>query len=225
MTFSRRIAFIAASTSLSLVMVSAEVLAASPPQPDDLTNVAAANPKVPGFAQRLLFTAEAGANGGVWQATLDVPSRVTNLQPFIGRGGFEGIQNDPDGNLWIVEDVGGATGTGANSTARRPNSYVYRFIPNDIHDLTKGGRLQALQVFDTHNAPITWGIDLTADQAAFTEGVKTLHTCGLSLNTRWITLATTDAAATAPGSDANALARAQGATPFKRPGRDRGRLI
>src|SRR5262249_32127197 len=38
------------------------------------------------FAQRLLFTAEAGSRGGVWQATLDVPSKANNLQPFIGRG-------------------------------------------------------------------------------------------------------------------------------------------
>ena len=28
----------------------------------------------------------------------------------IGRGGYEGVQNDSAGNLWIVEDVGGASG-------------------------------------------------------------------------------------------------------------------
>src|SRR5205814_7190338 len=59
------------------------------------------------FAQRLLFTSELGNQGGVWQATTDFPSRVEDLGGIMGRGGYEGIQNDSDGNLWIVEDVAG----------------------------------------------------------------------------------------------------------------------
>ena len=63
------------------------------------------------WAQRLLFS-EAGrtrrAQGGVWQGTLCVPRTVADLQRFLGRGGFEGIQNDDRGNLYIVEDVGGS---------------------------------------------------------------------------------------------------------------------
>ena len=169
------------------------------------------------FAGRLLFSAERGNAGGIWDATLDLPAKVRNLQPFIGRGGFEGMQTDADGNVWIVEDVGGATGTGANSAARRPNSFVYRFVPNDTRDLTQGGKIQALQVLGTGGSPITFNASLTADQAIFSPGVAELERCGLSLTTRWITLATTNAASTLPGPDDNALAKAAGATPFKRP--------
>jgi len=33
-----------------------------------------------------------------------------------------------------------------NSRTRRPNSFVYRFIPVNVSDLKQGGKLQALQV-------------------------------------------------------------------------------
>ena len=91
------------------------------------------------------FTAENGANGGVWQSTLDFPPLVEEISGILGRGGYEGIQNDSDGNLWIAEDVSGAKGA-VNNHARQPNSFIFRFLPNDKHDLTKGGKLQALQV-------------------------------------------------------------------------------
>src|SRR5262245_23074631 len=81
------------------------------------------------WAQPLLFTAELGSQGGVWQATLDFPSTVEDISGVLGRGGYEGIQNDSHGNLWIVEDAGGVNGsTGANlSHAKQPNSFIYRF--------------------------------------------------------------------------------------------------
>ena len=88
------------------------------------------------WAQRLLFTDENGANGGVWQSTLDFPPLVEDISGILGRGGFEGIQNDSDGNLWIAEDVSGAKGT-VNKNARQPNSFIFRFLPNDKHDLTR----------------------------------------------------------------------------------------
>ena len=169
------------------------------------------------MAKRLLLSVEAGSQGGIWDSTLEPTATVRNLQPWIGRGGFEGIQNDSAGNLWFVEDVGGASGTGANSAARRPNSYVFRFVPNDRTDLATGGKIQALQVLDSAGSPITFGTSLTADQAAFTAQVQALHTCGNSFAARWITLATTDATSALPGPDDNALARSLGATPFKRP--------
>lgn len=68
------------------------------------------------WAKRLLFTYEKGKEGGVWQATPDSPSTVEDISGALGRGGYEGIQNDSDGNLWIVEDVGGAAG--ATNTRR-----------------------------------------------------------------------------------------------------------
>ena len=66
-----------------------------------------------------------------------VPSTVDNLQGILGKGGYEAIQNDSNGNLWIVEDVGGSAGT-VNTHAKQPNSFVYRFVPYDATDLTAG---------------------------------------------------------------------------------------
>jgi hypothetical protein len=169
------------------------------------------------FSKRLLFSFEGGNRGGIWDATPEPPATVRNLQPFIGRGGFEGMQVDPDGTMWFIEDVGGATGTGANSAARRPNSFIYRFVPNDKTDFARGGKVQALQVLDSTGAPITFDAALTADQAAFTDQVRQLHTCGGDLRTNWVTLAVTDASSALPGPDDNALAKAMKATPFKRP--------
>src|SRR5262245_4323009 len=75
------------------------------------------------FAERLLFTAEGNGTttGGVWQADLGVPAKTDPLLGSMGRGGFEGIQNDSAGDVWIVEDIGG--GNKAGTAARRPNSY------------------------------------------------------------------------------------------------------
>ena len=87
------------------------------------------------WAKRLLMTAENGNKGGVWQATLDVPSTVDNLSNVLGKGGYEGIQNDDRGNVYIVEDSGGNAGgsTSPNTKAsKRPNSYIYRFLGTNL---------------------------------------------------------------------------------------------
>jgi len=158
------------------------------------------------FAQRILFTAEKGSAGGTFQATLDVPSTVESLAGSIGHGGYEGIQNDADGNLWIIEDVGGpADATGA----KKPNSFVYRFVPTNRHDLTRG-KLQALQL----DSRLTPGQPFAAD--TFSPDEQDLHTYGSVFKSRWVTLHDTATDGSAP-FDANALAKAKGATPFKRP--------
>ena len=71
---------------------------------------------------------EAAAASGRPRSTC--PRRSTDLTGIIGQGGYEGIQNDSDGNLWIVEDAGGPNGT-ANPHAKQPNSFLYRFVPDD----------------------------------------------------------------------------------------------
>ena len=76
------------------------------------------------FAQRLLFTAENSARGGVSGHRRDYPSRVRASRGVFGRGGYEGIQADSDGNIWLVEDVGGRVGT-AKAEAKQPNRFVY----------------------------------------------------------------------------------------------------
>ena len=63
------------------------------------------------------------------------------------------IQNDTDGNLWIVEDIGGANKPGSVN-AKFPNSFIYRYVPAHKGDL-KHGKLQALQVLNAAGTPIT----------------------------------------------------------------------
>ena len=170
------------------------------------------------FARRLLLTAELGANGGVWQATLDYPSSVEDISAVTGRAGYEGVQNDSAGQVWLVEDVGGATISGTR--VRIPNSFVYRFVPDDPSDLAKGGKLQALQVLSnaTHE-PITFqAIDAAHPNGnALSDDQKALHVYGSSFETRWVTVHDTETDTSGLPFDANALAKSAGATPFKRP--------
>jgi hypothetical protein len=166
------------------------------------------------WAKRLLFTAEGSNGGGVWQSTPDIPATVESLTGILGQGGFEGIQNDSDGNIWIVEDSGGTSGA-TNTHAKQPNSFVYRFKPNDVTDLTKGGVLQALQVTSLRTGqPIEFHAG-QPDADIKSGDTKDLHTYGQTFQTRWVTIHDT-ADGTAPFSATNA-AKAHHATPFKRP--------
>ena len=163
------------------------------------------------WAHRLLFTKEADNAGGVWQATLDVPSIVEDVSGVFGRGGYEGIQADSDGNLWIVEDVGGTT----VNNARQPNSFIYRFVPYDRSDLKAGGKLQVLTVKSkAHAGDIVFNGTPAVD--ILSQDVRDLHTYGLVFDTRWITIYDTAVSGTTTPFDANALAKGKG-TPFKRP--------
>lgn len=163
------------------------------------------------FAQRLIFTTE-NASGPEYQATLTFPSVVEDISGSIGRGGYEGVQNDPDGNLWIVEDVGGATSS-ATPHAKAPNSFLYRFVPTHRDNL-KSGKLQVLQVTSLRTGqPIAFH-DPATD--TLSPDVGDLHTYGNVFKTSWVTIHDTAVDGTTPFS-ANALAKAKGGTPFKRP--------
>jgi hypothetical protein len=162
------------------------------------------------FSKQLLLTAESKSpTGGVWAVQLtangDAETGKAVGLPALGSGGYEGIQNDSVGNVWIVEDIGGAGVSGG----KVPNSYLYRFVPVDKADLTKGGSLQALQVIRKNGTPALAGELATnpADQV-----VVDLHTYGTELKTTWVKVST--------GSvpfNATAAAAAAKATPFKRP--------
>jgi hypothetical protein len=166
------------------------------------------------FARRLLFTSEAGARGGVWQATLDLPSAVEDISGALGRAGYELVTNDSSGNVWLIEDSGGATGA-ANPHAKQPNSFVFRFVPVRPDDLHRG-KLQALQVISLRTGqPIAFHPG-QADADATSPDVADLHSYGNRFETHWITLHDTAIDGTAP-FDANAIAKARMATPFKRP--------
>ena len=168
------------------------------------------------FSQRLLFTAEGSLGGGVWQATLDVPSKVEALTGIIGQGGYEGIQANPQGQLIIVEDVGGPVGA-VNNFAKRPNSYVYRFLPTDPSDLKKGGKLQVLQVASlAHAGPIYSDFFASADLHILSQDELDLHTYGKTFDTAWVTIHDTAVDGTSP-FNSTTLAKGAHATPFKRP--------
>jgi len=164
------------------------------------------------FAQRLLFTSEGNgtSTGGVWQVTPDSPAVVEGLLGVIGRGGFEGIQNDSAGNVWLVEDIGGST---VETNAKLPNSFIYRFVPKNAHDLMQGGKLQALQVMSKANPgrPIEF-----QTASALTQDMTDLHTYGKVFDTSWVTVHDTDKDGTMP-FNANQAAKDNHATPFKRP--------
>ena len=165
------------------------------------------------WAKQILLTTE-NAAAPTYAVTPNVPSTVTDLSGSVGRGGYEGIQNDSAGNLWIAEDIGGAAkkdATGANTAAKVPNSYLYRYVPAKPGDLTHG-RLQVLQVDNADGQPIT-----QATQSALnTPDQLALHTYGATFDTRWITVHDTAVDGNA-AFNANTLALAKGGTPFKRP--------
>jgi hypothetical protein len=160
------------------------------------------------WAERLLLTTE-DAGAPTYAATPGYPSKVDDVSGALGRGGYEGIQDDSDGNLWIAEDIGGSNKPG--TTARRPNSFMYRYVPEKRGDL-EHGKLQALQVLNADGDPITF-----ASQAAVNNPDQVaLHSYGNTLDTKWVTVHDTATDGNAP-FNANTLAKGADATPFKRP--------
>src|SRR5262249_44841135 len=133
------------------------------------------------FSNHLLFSSEQGSpNGGIWQATIDFPSRVENLLGVIGSSAYEGIQADSHGNIIVIEDASGASGSAAAglSHAKQPNSFIYRFIPYNTSNLKVGGKLQALQVMSrAHSGPIIFNAG-AADADIKSQDTKDLRTYG-----------------------------------------------
>jgi uncharacterized protein DUF839 len=173
------------------------------------------------FTNTLLFTMESGfPNGGVFQLTLGWPAVLTRLDGILGSSAYEGIHPDDRGNLLLIEDSGGTSvnvdpnDPNSSKAARQPNSFVYRFVPYNITDLTQGGKLQALQVRIQDQAVVFHATDPVGD--VFSDAQLKLHMPGTSYPVRWVTVHDTAVDGTAP-FNANAAAKAAGATPFKRP--------
>ncbi|MDD5267315.1 MAG: DUF839 domain-containing protein [Methylococcales bacterium] len=172
------------------------------------------------FSGKLLFTGEEGAIAGVsegvvLEATPDYPSTVTKLDGVIGHGGWEGIQVDSDGNLWLVADQGGSNGI-VNNKAKQPNSFIYRFVPKDKTNLSLGGKLQALQVKSQAHSGFIVFHEGQADADILSNDVKDLHSYGKVFCTSWVTIHDT-ATNGFVAFDANVAAKTANATPFKRP--------
>jgi hypothetical protein len=180
------------------------------------------------FTRTLLFTQERGTSGGVIQLTIDFPAQVKTLDGILGKGGYEGIHPDNQGNLIIIEDSGGTSvpvdpaNPSSPKNARNPNSFVFRFVPYDRNNLLAGGKLQALQV-SIDGSPLKFvPVDATHPNGdVFSEAQLQLHTLGSSWPVRWVTVHDTgvlDPQAAQPAAyDANQAAKVAGATPFKRP--------
>ena len=167
------------------------------------------------FSGHLLFTSESKSNASIMQATLDVPSKVEDISGIVGRAAYEGVQADQWGRLILVEDSGGANGT-TFSHARQPNSFVYRFLPNSPSDLKAGGKLQVLSVKSKAHVGAIVFHSGQVDADISSPDQTDLHTYGNNFQTTWVTIHDTAVNGFAP-YDANALAKAAGGTPFKRP--------
>ncbi len=160
------------------------------------------------WARRLLLTTESGGEP-TYSATPGYPSTVVDISGALGRGGYEGIQNDSAGDVWIVEDAGGAFK--GDTKAKRPNSFLYRYVPRRPGDLDNG-KLQVMQVLNDSGDPITF----ESQEALNSPDQLALHTYGKTFTTRWITIHDTATDGNSP-FDANSLAKAAHGTPFKRP--------
>jgi hypothetical protein len=175
------------------------------------------------FTGQLLFTSEAGNAGQVIATSLrwsdTTPPDLHALDGSVGRGSYEGVAPDSLGNVYLVEDSGGGfvTDNGTATKVKQPNSFVYRFVPTHRTDLTEG-KLEALQI-SVAGTPITFhsaAVDpVAARNDALGEPIKHLHS-GETLQASWVTVHNTETDGTT-SFDANALAKAAGATPLKRP--------
>ena len=188
------------------------------------------------FTNTLLFTEETSANvngaingtGSVIQISVDCLSRLTKLDPFLGLGSFEGIHPDDAGNVYLIEDASGTRPGGAARApetgrlvplraAAQPNSFVYRYLPNNPARLEDGGKMQALQV-SIDGQPVKFGgvgpAAAAADIISLTQ--KKLHTPGTSWPIKWVTIHESHKGDT-QAFIATQAAKDAGATPFKRP--------
>lgn len=176
------------------------------------------------FTNTLLFTQETSSSGNgtgkVIQVSLDWPAKINTLEAFLGLGGYEGVHPDDHGNIYLVEDIGGTRPGGigpggiALNAAAQPNSFVYRYLPNDPHHIEAGGKLQALQVI-IDGSPVVFTLGAAAADILAITQLK-LHMTGTKWPIKWVTIHTSHAGDTA-SFNATAAAKAAGATPFKRP--------
>ena len=172
------------------------------------------------FTRTLLFTQENGPDGGVVELKPD-GSALHTLDGVVGKGSYEGIRVDDHGNLIIDEDEGGTT---LNTDPNDPSSPTDRgsrtrsstgSCRTTASDLSAGGVLQALQV-TVNGTPVIFHPNDPVGDTFTSQGQLKINTPGTSWPVRWVTLHNTAADGFLP-FDANAAAKAAGATPFKRP--------
>ncbi len=113
------------------------------------------------FSRTLLFTQEAGANGGVIEMGADFDPNtgggagLRTLYGSLGRGGYEGIHPDDWGNILIIEDVGGTTVMNQWKESELVRLPVRSYISGRLTH----GKLQALQVSINGNPVVFVPVD------------------------------------------------------------------
>ena len=80
------------------------------------------------------------------------PSRTSPVRSAVAA--TRASRTTRDGNIWIVEDIGGAIKTGTTA-AKIPNSFIYPLRARRIQETWQHGKLQALQVLNDAKHPIT----------------------------------------------------------------------
>src|ERR1043166_6027593 len=147
------------------------------------------------FTGTLLFAQENGAVGGViemgahFDPNTGGGAGLRTLYGSLGQGGYEGIHADDWGNILIIEDVGGDL---VLNNAKNPNSFVYRFVPLNPSDLSRG-KLQALQVSIRGNPVVFVPVDgQHPDGDTRARNELLLHTVGASWPDQWITVHDTE---------------------------------
>jgi len=175
------------------------------------------------FKNALLFTQEkGGAEGGVFEVSMNWPSKVTTHYGSMGVCSLEGIHPDDQGRVYMVEDASGMSVSndpnnidGEEKVAKQPGGYIYRFTPYDNSDLD-AGKLEALQVSIDGVPLVSSG---TNEKHAFadvwSQKQVQLHS-GTSFPAKWVLIHDTATDGKAP-FDCKIAARRADATPFKRP--------
>jgi len=161
------------------------------------------------FSKSLIFTTESRSKAGAYEVGLAFDGTTASARSLVGslgRAAYEGVQVDSAGNLWLVEDVSGATVAGA----KQPNSYLFRFVPAKRGDLA-AGKLQALVIKDKD------GNAFVVDPSTpLTAQIAQHYSYGTKLATEWVTIHDTAVDGTT-AFDAFAAAKDKGATALKRP--------
>ena len=150
---------------------------------------------------------------------------MRHLDGSFGKGGFEGVALDNQGNITLAEDAGGVSAqrvikgdVTSPKVAKQPNSFIYRFEPYNKADLSVGGRLFALQVI-MNGTPLAFhAADPVGDTFSDNQVRHPRRSNAPSWPVSWVLLQTT------PSPMANHAVRRQPpsprsklATPFKRP--------
>ena len=162
------------------------------------------------WARKLIFTTE-NANAPTYSATPDYPSTVTDISGALGRGGYEGVSLDSEGNVMILEDQSGANK--GNTTAKIPNSFLFRYVPDSPGDLDNG-KLQVLQVLS--NDPTTIRSRRRPRRRCTRPTRSRCTSTARPSGANWVTIHDTAVDGHVP-FNANTLAKAADGTPFKRP--------